>query len=397
MASSVRNIFIVAAKRTAIGKYGGTLKDISPTDLCVTSTKAALAAASLNPELVDSVIVGNVIQSSPDAIYSARHVGLKSGVPIEREMYNVNRLCGSGFQSVINAVQSISIGEASIVIAAGTENMSMAPHAAWGLRFGAKLGSDIKLTDTLWNGLTDSYTGLPMAITAENLAEKYHISRDECDAFGLLSQQRWKSALDAGIFDAELCPVPVKTRKGVVDFTADEHPRVDVDLSSLSRLPAIFKKNGTVTAGTASGVNDGAGTIILASEEAVKKNGLTPLARIVGYGISGCDPSIMGIGPVSAIRKALAATSLNVSDMELVEVNEAFAAQYLAVEKELKLERERSNVCGGAIAIGHPLAASGSRILAHLTHRIAANNHKYVVGSACIGGGQGIAVILGSV
>ena len=394
MASAFKNIFIVGAKRTAFGKFGGSLAKLSPTDLAVASSTAALQSGSVSAENVDSVIVGNVIHSSADAIYIGRHVGLKSGVPLAKEMYSINRLCGSGFQSVVNGCQIIANGESQVVLAAGTESMSLAPFCIFGSRFGVPLGSTPKLTDSLWNGLTDTYCKLPMAITAENLAENYDISRADCDLYALQSQQRWAKAQAEGVFTSEICPIEVNPKKKTV-FEVDEHPRTDLNVDSFAKLKPVFKDHGTVTAGTASGVNDGAGSIVLASEHACKTLNLEPLARIVSYGVAGVDPSIMGIGPVPAMQKALSAASLSVGDMSLVEVNEAFAAQYLAVEKELGLNRDITNSCGGAIAIGHPLAASGSRILAHLAHQIHKNNLNYTVGSACIGGGQGIAVVLG--
>ncbi|XP_075256408.1 3-ketoacyl-CoA thiolase, mitochondrial-like [Convolutriloba macropyga] len=395
MAARLKDIFIVGAKRTGFGKYGGTLANFSPTQLAVHSSVAAMKSANIKPENVDSVVVGNVIHSSPDGIYCARHVGLKAGVPLEREMYSINRLCGSGFQSVVNACQSISIGESHIVLAAGTESMSMAPYSIWNSRFGIPLGQSPKVQDALWSGLTDTHCNLPMALTAENLAEKYKISREDCDLYALQSQQRWAKAYENQLFADEICEMELKSKKGPNVFAADEYPRKDPTIEMMKKLKPVFKEGGTVTAGTASGVNDGAGTVMVASEEACKKFNLEPLARIVGYGAAGCDPSIMGIGPVPAIMKALTATSLTLNDMDLVEVNEAFAAQYLAVEKELGLNRDKTNSCGGAIAIGHPLAASGSRILAHLAYRVKNESDiNHVVGSACIGGGQGIAVIL---
>jgi len=396
MAAKLKDIFIVGAKRTAFGRYGGSLANISPTQLAVQSSVAAMKSGNVLPENVDSVVVGNVIHSSPDAIYCARHVGLKSGVPVDREMYSINRLCGSGFQSVVNGCQSVHIGESHIVLAAGTESMSQAPFSIWNSRFGIPLGQNPKVEDALWSGLTDTYCGIPMALTAENLAEKYSISREDCDLYALQSQQRWAKAFENHKFADEICDVEIKSKKGPSVFNADEYPRKEATIEMMKKLKPVFKKDGTVTAGTASGVNDGAGAIIVANGEACKKFGLTPIARIVGYGAAGCDPSIMGIGPVPAIKKALNATNLKIEDMDLVEVNEAFAAQYLAVEKELGLNRDKTNSCGGAIAIGHPLAASGSRILAHLAYRVKNEpDVNHVVGSACIGGGQGIAVILG--
>lgn len=272
--------------------------------------------------------------------------------------------------------------------------MSQAPYAVRNVRFGTKFGLDLKLEDTLWAGLTDLHIKIPMGITAENLAVKYEISRDDCDKYAHQTQQRWKAAHEAGHYTAEIAPIDVKAKKGKVPMTQDEHPRPQTTLEQMARLPPVFKKGGTVTAANASGVSDGAAAVVIASEEAVKEHKLTPLARIVAYHVSGCDPSIMGIGPVPAITEALKKAGLTLQDMDLVEVNEAFAAQYLAVSKVLGLDPEKSNADGGAIAIGHPLGASGARITAHLVHELRRIGGKYAVGSACIGGGQGIAIII---
>ncbi|XP_069424614.1 3-ketoacyl-CoA thiolase, mitochondrial isoform X1 [Ovis canadensis] len=387
-------VFIVAAKRTPFGAYGGLLKDFTATDMAEFAARAALSAGKVSPETVDSVVVGNVIQSSSDAIYLARHVGLRVGIPKETPAITINRLCGSGFQSIVSGCQEICSRDSEVVLCGGTESMSQAPYCVRNIRFGTKLGSELKLEDTLWTGLTDSHIQMPMAITAENLAVKHQISREDCDRYALQSQQRWKAANDAGYFDNEMAPIEVKTRKGKQTMQVDEHPRPQTTMEQLNKLPPVFKKEGTVTAGNASGVSDGAGAVIIASEDAVKKHNFRPLARIVGYFVSGCDPTIMGIGPVPAISGALKKTGLSLKDMDLVEVNEAFAPQYLAVEKSLNLDPSKTNVNGGAIALGHPLAGSGSRITTHLVHELRRRGGKYAVGSACIGGGQGIAVII---
>uniref|UniRef100_A0A2I3LDK7 Acetyl-CoA acyltransferase 2 n=1 Tax=Papio anubis TaxID=9555 RepID=A0A2I3LDK7_PAPAN len=389
-------VFVVAAKRTPFGAYGGLLKDFTATDLSEFAAKAALSAGKVSPETVDSVIIGNVVQSSSNAIYLARHVGLRVGVPKETPALTINRLCGSGFQSIVNGCQEICVKDAEVVLCGGTESMSQAPYCVRNVRFGTKLGSDIELEDSLWAGLTDQHVQLPMAMTAENLAVKHKISREECDKYALQSQQRWKAANDAGYFNDEMAPIEVKTKKGKQTMQVDEHARPQTTLEQLQKLPPVFKKDGTVTAGNASGIADGAGAVIIASEDAVKKHNFTPLARIVGYFVSGCDPSIMGIGPVPAISGALKKAGLSLRDMDLVEVNEAFAPQYLAVEKSLDLDISKTNVNGGAIALGHPLGGSGSRITAHLVHELRRRGGKYAVGSACIGGGQGIAVIIQS-
>ncbi|MCB9750181.1 MAG: acetyl-CoA C-acetyltransferase [Myxococcales bacterium] len=389
-----RAVYIVAAKRTPFGTFGGALKDHSATDLAVIAAQATLEAAGASPELVDAVCIGNVLQTSADAIYLARHVGLRSGVPIPAPALTVNRLCGSGFQAVVSGAQDILLGDAELVLTGGTESMSQAPHAARGLRWGTRFGAEPKLEDTLWSALTDSYTGSPMAITAERLAEQHGISREACDAYALRSQQTWAAAHESGRFAAELVPIELKTRKGTKTMDADEHPRADAQLATMAKLRPVFKKDGVVTAGNASGICDGAAALLLASEEAVKRHKLTPLARLVQWSVAGVDPNIMGIGPVPAIRGALARAGLTLDDMDLVEINEAFAPQYLACEKELGLDREKTNVNGGAIALGHPLGASGARIAAHLVHELRRVQGRYAIGSACIGGGQGIAVVL---
>jgi len=335
-----------------------------------------------------------VASTSADGIYLSRHVSLKSGVRQSSPALTVNRLCGSGFESVVSASLQILHGDANLVLAGGAENMSQSPYIVRNVRFGTKFGSEYKFEDSLWCSLTDAYIKTPMGITAENLAEKYNISRQQVDEFALISQKRWAEAQKAGRFDAEIVGVPIKTKKGEDLVTKDEHPRPETTIEQLAKLQPVFKKGGTVTAGNASGISDGASAILVADETAIKKYNLTPLARIVNWGTVGVDPSIMGIGPVYAIQLALKKANLKLSDMDLIEVNEAFGSQYLAVEKELGLDRNKTNVNGGAIALGHPLGASGNRILAHLTHSLQKTKSKYAVGSACIGGGQGIAVIL---
>ena len=391
---STKQVYIVAAKRTPFGTFGGKLKDLTATELGALASQAALKQLPAGTP-INSVVFGNVLQSSVDAPYLSRHVALRCNLPITTPAVTINRLCGSGFQAAINGMQEIQLGQAEIVLTGGTENMSQAPFAARNIRWGLKYGVEPKLEDTLLGALTDRYPNeTPMAITAENLGAKYGITREACDKHALQTQQRWAKANEAGVFKNEISPVTIKGRKGPEEVAVDEHPRPTSTTESMAKLKSIFKKDGLVTAGNASGINDGAGAIIVASEEAVKKYKLKPLARMVSYHYEGVDPSIMGIGPAPAIRGALKKAGLSLKDMGFVEVNEAFAAQYLAVEKDLGLDPKITNMCGGAIAIGHPLAASGSRILAHMTYELARQNKKYAVGSACIGGGQGIAVIL---
>ncbi|HKA86501.1 MAG TPA: acetyl-CoA C-acetyltransferase [Haliangiales bacterium] len=390
----VRDIWIVGAKRTGFGAFGGALKDLSATDLAVHAAKAALAQSRVSAEEIDDVTFGNVQQTSADAIYHARHVGLRAGVPVAVPALTVNRLCGSGFQAVITGAEKILVGDAELCLVGGAENMTQAPHVIRGARQGLAFGRTPPLEDSLWTALTDSYTGMPMAITAENLAEKYGITRAECDAYALRSQRAWADAQAAGRFADEIAPLELKGKKGPVAFDKDEHPRPDTTPEALAKLPPVFKKDGVVTAGNASGICDGAAALVLASREAAEKRGLKPLARLVQWGVAGCDPKIMGIGPAPAIRQALDRAGLKLEQMDLVEVNEAFAPQYLAVEKELGLARDRTNVDGGAIALGHPLGASGARITAHLCYELGRRGGRHAVGSACIGGGQGIAVVL---
>jgi acetyl-CoA acyltransferase 2 len=361
----------------------------------VHSSIAALAEAKVPASLVDETYMGNVIQSSADAAYLARHVALKSGSPVANPALTVNRLCGSGFETVCLGAEAIELGRANITLCGGSENMSQAPMWIDGLtaRWGTPLGAGLKAEDSLWQGLTDTYVKSPMGITAENLATKYDITRAQCDEFAFQSQSKWAAANNAGLFNKEIEPMEVKGKKGMEKVTTDEHPRV-TSMTDLAKLKPVFKEHGTVTAGSASGICDGAASLVVVSENAVKSHNLTPLARVVSWSRVGCDPSIMGIGPVEAIRNALKAANLTLQQMDLIEINEAFAAQALACVKALDIDVSKFNLQGGAIALGHPLAASGSRILVHLAHELQRTGKKYAVGSACIGGGQGIAVVL---
>jgi len=387
-------IVVVAAKRTAFGTMLGALSGQTATDLAVHASKAALDQAGIDKKEIGHVVVGNVMQTSADAIYCARHVGLRAGLPIETPALTVNRLCGSGFQAIVNGAEQILLGETDAVLVAGTENMTQAPFILRGARAGWAFGKAPPVEDSLWQALTDSYSNTPMAVTAENLAQKYGITRQHCDEYALSSQQRWAAANEAGRFKSEIAPVELQSKKGPVSFAVDEHPRPQSTMEALAKLAPVFKKDGVVTAGNASGICDGAAALVLASEDYAKKKGLKPLARLVQWGVAGVDPTIMGIGPAPAIRSALSRADLKLSDMDLVEVNEAFAPQYLAVEKELGLDRAKTNVDGGAIALGHPLGASGARITTHLVYELARRGGRFAVGSACIGGGQGIAVVL---
>lgn len=368
----------------------------SATDLSVVASTAAMQAAGLKPEKIDSVIFGHVLSaSSHDGAFLARHVLLKSGIPLEKSAFSVNRLCGSGFQSIVSAAQNILTGESKIVLTGGAENMSQSPFIIRTVRYGTALGQKHELEDALWVGLSDSYCNLPMGVTAEKLGAKYNLKREEVDQFALRSQQLWKAANDAGRFNEEIVPVQVKIKNKDTTVSVDEHPRPQTTLETLAKLKPVFQKDGIVTAGSSSGICDGASAVILASEEAVKAEGLKPLARLIGYSIVGVEPSIMGIGPAPAIKNLLKVTGKTLDEIELVEINEAFGAQTLACVKDLNLDLNKLNVNGGAIAMGHPLAASGNRITGHLVHELRRRKAgKFGIGSACIGGGQGIAVMV---
>ncbi|XP_060533149.1 3-ketoacyl-CoA thiolase, mitochondrial-like isoform X2 [Cylas formicarius] len=360
--SLVKGVVIVAAKRTAFGKNGGKLKNVPMADLQTMAARAALASATISPDLVDTVVIGNVHSSNaPDGIFLGRHVLLRTGVPTEKTAMTVNRLCGSGFQAIVCGVQDLLTGAARVSLTGGVENMSATPYMVRGIRHGIPLG------------------------------ERYGITRDEVDEYALTSQKRWKAAQDGGRFAEEMVPVRVNAE---MELTVDEHPRPESTIEGLKKLPSVFKKDGLVTAGSASGICDGAGAVVIATDEAAVAHNLKPLARIVGYSIVGVEPSIMGIGPAPAIRTLLKAAGKTLDDIDLVEINEAFGAQTLACAKDLGLDLEKLNVDGGAIALGHPLAASGSRIMAHLVHELRRRKAKYGIGSACIGGGQGIALMV---
>lgn len=399
MPKSSTPVVFLSAVRTPFGTFGGKLKDFSPIDLAVLTSKAAISRAGISASDIDQTIFGNVLYTVSDSIYFARHVALKSGCRQETSALTLNRLCGSGFQAVVSGAQEIILGDAKVCLVGGAESMSQAPHVTRGLRWGTPLGRAPVMEDTLWEGLTDSYAGLGMAETAENLAEKYKLDRGCVDEFALRSQQLSKSAWESGVFEQEVVPVPVKNPKTgqVEEFSRDEHMRPDTSAEKLAALKPVFRKGGVVTAGNASGIGDGAGAMVITSESYAAERGLKPFGRLVSWSVAGVDPSIMGIGPVPASKAALAKAGLSIDDMDLIEVNEAFAAQTCAVEREMSLPRERLNVHGGAIALSHPLAASGARITAHLLHALHAQRKRYGLGTACIGGGQGIAVVIESI
>lgn len=392
----MNNIYLIDGARTAFGGFGGAFVNTDATELGAATAVEALKRSNVKAEDINHIFYGNVIQSSVNGAYVARHIGLKAGVPKEVPALTLNRLCGSGAQAVVTAAQHILLGEADLVLAGGAENMSMSPYASFDQRFSKSKMGNLQFEDMLSATLTDQYTGSGMGMTAEKLAEQYNISREEQDAFSVQSNQRAAKAVESGRFAEEIVAVDVKTRKGVLIVDKDEHIKPDANEEALAKLRPSFKKEGTVTAGNASGINDGAASLVVASEAAVNKHSLKPMARIVSWRVVGVDPTIMGIGPVPAIKQALERAELTVDDIDLFEVNEAFAAQYLAVEKELGLDREKVNVNGGAIALGHPVGASGARILLSLAYELKHRGGKYGVASLCIGGGQGIAVVIES-
>lgn len=388
------NVYLVDGARTAFTSFGGTFANTNAVALGAATAIEAMKRSKVLPEQIDHVIYGNVIATSGNAAYLARHIGLHAGVPKEVPALTLNRLCGSGMQSIVTAAQSILLGEGDVILAGGAENMSQSPFSNFDVRFKGMKSGNLQFTDMLQATLFDEYTGTGMGITAENLAEQYGLSREEQDEFALLSHQRAANAREKGLFKEEIVPIKIQTRKEETIIEVDEHIKADTTIEALSKLKPVFKQGGTVTAGNASGINDGAASVIVASEKAVNENGLSPLARIVSWGIQGVDPSIMGIGPVPAIKQALERANLALDDIDLIEINEAFAAQYLAVEKELGLNREITNVNGGAIALGHPVGASGTRLVLTCAYELKRRGGKYGLASLCIGGGQGIAMVI---
>jgi len=390
----MKEVVIASAVRTPIGAYGGKFKDVSAVDLGVVVAKEALKRANVDPNMVEEVIFGNVLQAGLGQNV-ARQVSVHAGIPIEVPSYTVNKVCGSGLKTVALAAQAILAGEAEIILAGGTENMSQAPYLVKSARWGQRMGNTVMEDYMVQDGLTDIFNGYHMGITAENIVEKYGLTREEQDQLALASQQRAEEAVKSGRFKEEIVPVEIPQRKGdpvVVD--TDEYPKFGTTMETLGKLRPAFKKDGTVTAGNASGINDGAAAFVIMSKEKAEELGITPLATIASYASAGVDPSIMGTGPIPATRKALAKANMTVEDLDLVEANEAFAAQALSVIKDLGLDTEKTNVNGGAIALGHPVGASGARILVTLLHEMAKRDVKNGLATLCIGGGQGIAMIV---
>lgn len=396
--NSTRDVVFLSGVRTAFGTFGGALRDVPAVELGAIASKGALERASITPEEVQQTIFGNVLYTTNDSLYFARHVALKTGCRIETPALTVNRLCGSGFQAVVSGALEIITGESDVCLVGGAESMSQAPYAVRGIRWGIPLGKSPPLEDTLTEGLKDSFACVSMADTAENLGAKYGIDRAASDALALRSQQLARDAWDSGVYDEEVIPVPVKNPKTrqVEEFRRDEHMRPQSTAEGLAKLRPAFRENGVVTAGNASGIGDGAAAMVIASGEYATQHNRRPLGRLVSWGIAGVDPTIMGFGPVPAARIALQKAGMSLDDMDLVEVNEAFATQTCAVERELRIPRDKLNLQGGAIALSHPLAASGARITVHLLHALRASGKRYGLGTACIGGGQGIAVVIES-
>lgn len=389
----MNRVAIVSAKRTAIGSFGGSLKDISATKIGGELVKQALESINLNPNLVDEIIFGNVLQTGLGQNV-ARQIAVNAGIPKEKSAFVVNKVCGSGLKSVVLGVQSILLGDNDVVVCGGVENMSAAPHYTKNARFGQKLGS-FELEDTIINdGLTDAFENYHMGITAENIAEQYNITREEQDEFALLSQKKAATAIENNQFANEIAPIVIKTRQEEIIFDTDEYVRPNATLESLAKLRPSFKKDGTVTAGNASGINDGAACVILMSEARAKELELEVLAYIDGYASAGLDNKVMGLGPVPATKKVLEKLSLNINDIDLFEMNEAFAAQSIAVTRLLNLDQNKVNTRGGAISLGHPIGASGCRVLVTLVHALINDNKEKGVCSLCIGGGQGIAMVI---
>ncbi|QQE77391.1 thiolase family protein [Alicyclobacillus sp. SO9] len=389
-------VYLLEGARTPFGTLGGSLSTQTATQLGSIASLEALNRAGVDGTDIDNVVFGSVIQSFNGAAYLARHVALTAGVPQEIPALTVNRLCGSGLQSVVTAAKDIQTGDSDIALTGGAESMSLTPYLLRKARFGMRMG-DTTAVDMLDEILTDSYTGLPMGVTAENLAKQYEISRDDQDAFAVLSHKRAAEARSSGRFAQEIAPVSVKTRKGETIVSEDEHIREDSSVEKLAKLRPVFQADGTVTAGNASGINDGAAALVIASDTVVRVKQLKPMARIVSHAVVGVDPAYMGIGPVPAVKAALNKANLRIKDIDLWEINEAFAAQYLSVERELELPRDRTNVHGGAVALGHPVGASGARLLLTLAYELRLRNQRYGVASLCIGGGQGIAMVIEAV
>ena len=389
-----REVVILSAVRTAIGSFGGGLKNVAPTELGTLCVKEAVKRSGVDVATIESCVIGNVLRSEPRDAYISRIIAVEAGLPVESHAVTVNRLCGSGLEAVINATQQIQTGEIDVAVAGGAESMSQAGYSVKSNRWGQRMGNSM-MEDDMTTALTDPFGTGHMGVTAENVSEKYNIGRDEQDAFAAESHKRALNAIEKGYFKDQIVPVELKSRKGTTVFDTDEHPRAGTTAESLGGLRPMFKKEGgSVTAGNASGINDGAAMTVLMEREAAAAKGLKPLAKIVSYARAGVDPAIMGIGPVSAVKKALAKAELSIADMDVIESNEAFAAQACAVAQDLNYPADKTNPNGGAIALGHPIGASGAIVLTKAVHELQRTGGRYGLVTLCIGGGQGIAVVV---
>ena len=389
---SSRDVVVVATARTAIGSFGGALKDVPNTVLATTAVKSALERSGVAPDAVGQVVMGNVIPTDPRDAYLSRVAAIDAGLPITTMAYNVNRLCGSGLQAIVNAAQAIALGDTDVAVGAGSESMSRGPYLSTTTRFGARMGNT-ELLDYMLDILHDPWEKMHMGITAENVAARHGITREMQDALAVTSQQRAAAAIAAGRFKQQIVPIEIKTRKGVVVFDTDEHVRGDTSVEQLAKMKPAFKKDGSVTAGNASGINDGAGAVVLAAADRAAALGLKPIARLVGYAHSGVEPAYMGIGPVPAVRKVLERTGLKAGDLDVIESNEAFAAQACAVMRELDFDPAKVNPNGSGISLGHPVGATGAIITVKALAELQRVNGRYALVTMCIGGGQGIAAI----
>ena len=385
-------IYVVSAVRSAIGGFGGSLKDLPLADLATTITRAAIERSGVAAEQVGHVVMGTVIPTEPRDAYLSRVAAMNAGIPKETPAFNVNRLCGSGLQAIVSATQCLLLGDADVAVAAGAESMSRGPYLLPQARWGARMG-DLQGIDYTVGVLQDPFEHFHMGITAENVAAKHGITREMQDELALTSQRRAARAIAEGRFDSQIVPVELKTRKGTVQFAVDEHVRGDVTAEQLAGMKTVFKKDGTVTAGNASGINDGAAGLVLASGDAVRRLGLKPLARLVGYAHAGVEPELMGLGPIPATRKVLEKTGLKLQDLDVIESNEAFAAQACAVARELGFDPEKVNPNGSGISLGHPVGATGAIIATKAIHELQLIQGRYALATMCIGGGQGIAVV----
>ncbi|MCB1857304.1 MAG: acetyl-CoA C-acyltransferase family protein [Gammaproteobacteria bacterium] len=390
--SQNREIVVLSAVRTAIGDYGGSLKDVAPVDLAATCVREAVSRSGVSPDEVGHTVFGQVLHTEPRDMYTSRLASVNGGLPVETPAFTLNRLCGSGLQAIVSAAQQIETGHSEVAVAGGVENMSRALYASMAMRWGARMG-DSKMIDMMVGALTDPFDTVHMGVTAENIAEKWNISREDQDALAVESHQRAAKAWEEGRFASQIVPVELKTRKGTTLFEKDEHFRGDVTVEGLSKLRPAFKKDGSVTPGNASGINDAASAVVIASAEYAASKGLKPMARLVGYSHAGCEPAYMGIGPVPAVKKLLATTGLSIADFDVLEVNEAFAAQALAVCRDLDLPMDKTNPNGSGISLGHPIGATGCIVTTKALHELQRVGGRYALVTMCIGGGQGIAAI----